>query len=42
MYAYYIAMEIYVFVYTNILSSFYFVCVTIMSHHFSAMDFTQS
>jgi hypothetical protein len=31
-----------VFVYTNILSHFYLVCVTIMSHHFFTTDFTQS
>jgi hypothetical protein len=42
MYVYYIVMEIYVFIYTNILSPFYFVCVTIMSYHFPAMHFTQS
>jgi hypothetical protein len=35
----FIAMEIYVFVCTNIFLSFYLICITIMSHHFSTMDF---
>jgi hypothetical protein len=42
MYVYYIAMEIYVLVCTNIFSPFYFLCVTIMSHHSPTMDFTRS
>jgi hypothetical protein len=42
MYVYYIAMEIYVIVYTNIHSHFYFLYMTIMSHYFTTMDFTHS
>jgi hypothetical protein len=40
-YVYYIVMKIYVFVYTNIFSPFYFLCVTIMPHHSLTIDFTQ-
>jgi len=36
----FIVMEIYVLVCTNIFLSFYLICITIMSHHFSTMDFT--
>jgi hypothetical protein len=42
MHVYYIVMEIYVLVCTNILSPFYFVYVIIMSHHSPTMYFTQS
>jgi hypothetical protein len=41
-YVYYIAMEIYVLVCTNIFSPFYFLCITIMPHHSPTMDFTRS
>jgi hypothetical protein len=34
----FIVMEIYVLVCTNIFLSFYLICITIMSHHFSTMD----
>jgi hypothetical protein len=40
MHVYYIAMEINVLVYTNILLSFYFLYVIIMSYHFLTMYLT--
>jgi len=42
MYVYYRIMKIYVFVYTNILSSFYFLCTINMPHHVPIMDFTHT
>jgi hypothetical protein len=42
MHVYYITMEIYVYVCTNILSPFYFLYVIIMLHHSPTMYFTQS
>ncbi len=42
MYVYYITMETYIFVCTNIVSFFYFLCVTITPHHSSTMYFTHS
>jgi hypothetical protein len=42
MYIYYIVIEIYIFVCTNIFSFCNFLCVTIMSYHFPTMYFTQS
>jgi hypothetical protein len=41
-YVYYIVIEIFVFVYTNIFSPFYFLCVIIMPHHSPTIYFTQS
>jgi len=40
MYVYYISMEIYVFVYINIFSSFYCLCIISMQHHSFIMNFT--
>jgi hypothetical protein len=42
MYFYYIVVKIYVFVCTNIHSPIYFLCMTIMPHHFHTMHFTHS
>jgi hypothetical protein len=42
MYVYYITVELYVSVCINILSPFYFLCITSMPHHFPNMDFTHT
>jgi hypothetical protein len=40
MYGYYIAMQIYVFIFINIFSPFYCLCIISMLHHSPTMNFT--